>query len=461
VKLSEKLAVVRRGRGEAAADARARDEIDARQRQSLQTLLRLVVDRSPFHRRRLVRAQVRTLAELAELPVMYKRDLSESLAALTTDPRLTTTTLEKHLGEMTGPDPLLLGEYRILASGGTSGIATYVPFDRSSWLSVLAVYVRLASSHGFGPRLLPRRRMAQITAGGPLHMTHRMSTSNTSPAFATLRLDVTAPVSELACALEKFRPDVISGYPSVVAAIAEEQRAGRIDITPQWVFCGSEQFLPSARLAIRDAWGVDPYDLYATTETGGVLAFECPAHEGLHLREESCVVEAVDDEDQPVCDGEAASGLLVTSWLNRTLPLVRYRLDDSVVITSDPCRCGRQSRRIVKLSGRAEDTICLTAADGRTILVHPNNLEETIEQRPEVARYQVLQRSDSITVSAVARDSRTSDWTTELAEEIGSRLRSLGAEPPPIHVAIVAELERPATVGAKLKVIRSELGPKP
>jgi phenylacetate-coenzyme A ligase PaaK-like adenylate-forming protein len=388
---------------------------------------------------------------------MHKQDLSDSFDLLTTDRRLTRSLLARHLQGMSGPDPLLFGEYRVLASGGTSGLATYVPYDRSSWLSVLAAYVRLASSHGFGPRLLPRRRMAQITAGGPLHMTNRMTTSNKSPAYATLRLDVTAPVSELASALERFRPDVLSGYPSVIAALAEEQRNGRLDIAPQWVFCGSEQFLPSARASMRDAWGIEPYDVYATTETGGVLAFECAAHEGLHIREETCIVEAVDSDELPVGDGEPASGLLVTSWLNGTLPLIRYRLDDATILTSEPCRCGRQSRRIVKLSGRAEDTIRLADANGREIVVHPNNFEETIEQRPEVARYQVLQRADSITVSVVARDPRSTGWSAELASDIRTRLCKLGAEPPPILVDVVSELERSATTGAKLKIIRSDL----
>ncbi len=395
MQLREKVAVVRHGRREAAADVRPRELIDRHQERELQALLKLAQERCPFHEPRLPPQGVASAAALEELPVMYKRDLAESFDQLTTDRRLTMSGIARHLQAESGPDPLLLGEYRVLASGGTSGIATYVPFDRLSWQRVLAAYVTLASSHGFGPRMPPRRRMAQITAGGALHMTNRMATSNRSPAYATLRLDLTAPVSELARALQSFRPDFLSGYPSVIAALAEEQRAGRLDIAPQWVFCSSEQFLPSARASMREVWGIEPFDLYATTETGGVLAFECAAHEGLHIREDSCIVEAVDDDDLPVGDREPASGLLVTSWLNRTLPLIRYRLDDEMTLTSEPCRCGRESKRIVKLSGRAEDTIRLVNADGRAILVHPNVFEETIEERPEVARYQVLQRPDS------------------------------------------------------------------
>jgi hypothetical protein len=98
--------------------------------------------------------------------------------------------------------------------------------------------------------------------------------------------------------------------------------------------------------------------------------------------------------------------------------------------------------------------------DGRDVLVHPNSLEEAIEQRPEIARYQVWHRPDAITVSAVVREPHVTGWTAELAAEIAMRLRSLGAEPRSIHIEIVSELQRSTTVGGKLKVIRSDVIPR-
>ena len=59
-------------------------------------------------------------------------------------------------------------------------------------------------------------------------MTHRTATSSRSSLYRFLRLDVTTPVSGFARALGEFRPDVLSGYPSVLAALAEEQHAGAL-----------------------------------------------------------------------------------------------------------------------------------------------------------------------------------------------------------------------------------------
>jgi phenylacetate-CoA ligase len=455
MKPSETIEVVRRARSELAAERLARAQIEARQAAHVSALLRDAAARCPFHAHRLQGHDLQAAGVLSELPVMSKEDLVGSFDEITTDRRLRSASVERHAASMSDEDPLLFGEYRVLATGGTTGMTAYLPFDRSSWLSVLAPSLRVAQTHGFGPRFPPRRRVATVTAGGPLHMTHRTATSSRSSLYRFLRLDVTTPVSELARALGEFRPDVLSGYPSVLAALAEEQHAGRLDISPRWVMCSSEQLRASARRAIRDAW-VDPFDIYATTETGGPLAFECTAHQGLHIREETCLVEAVDEEDRLVPDGEHAAALLVTSWLNRTLPLIRYRIEDRVLITSEPCPCGRASKRILRLSGRQEETLELPGLDGARIAIHPNHFQETIEERPEVARYQVLHTPQQITVSVVARNDHDSHCASELATALTTRLHTLGADPPPITVTFVEELERPATPGAKLKVIRSE-----
>ena len=455
MRLSERIEVVRRGRAEVAGERLTREEIAAHQEMSLSALLRRAIASSPFHRDRLEGRASWRREELQALPVMRKEDLVGSLESIVTDRRLTDPTLAAHAGEMRSGDPLLFGEYRVLTTGGTSGTTTYVPFDRSSWLSVLAPIVLIAFTHGFRPRLLPRRRTALITAGGPLHMSNRMATSNRSPAYASLRLDVTASVAQLAGALDRFRPDLLSGYPSVIAALAGEQLAGRLKISPRLILCNSEQLLPSARKAIREAW-IEPFDVYSTTETSGMLGCECDVHEGLHLREEACIVEVVDEEDRPVPDGEKGAALLVTSWLNRTLPLIRYRIDDPVLVTSDPCPCGRASRRILELTGRQEDTLELAGIGGGVIPIHPNHFEETIEERREVARYQVVHRADAITVAVVERASSGSEWTGELASALTARLQALGADPPPVRIELVEELSRPDNVGAKLKVVRSE-----
>jgi phenylacetate-CoA ligase len=184
---------------------------------------------------------------------------------------------------------------------------------------------------------------------------------------------------------------------------------------------------------------------------------ECEAHAGLHLREDYNDVEVVDAHDNPVPEGTTGAALLVTSWLNPTLPIIRYRLDDQAAITSEPCRCGRASRRILNLTGRVEDTVRLAARGGGHVDVHPNHFEETIEGWPGVGQYQVRHRADGITISVVATPDPPEHWDDRLVRALEERLGDIGAEPPAIRVDTVTDLPRPDTAGAKLQIVRSEV----
>src|SRR5262249_10098045 len=126
------------------------------------------------------------------------------------------------------------------------------------------------------------------------------------------------------------------------------------------VFAG-EPLSPRAR-ALTDAWGVE---LYEHTGVGDVTAaFECHAHDGLHIWEDTVFVEGLDpDGDAPVADGERCE-LVATSLFNRTAPLVRFRSDDIVRLTRETCACGRTHARVWPI-GRKGDEIVVA---GRSVL---------------------------------------------------------------------------------------------
>ena len=81
------------------------------------------------------------------------------------------------------------------------------------------------------------------------------------------------------------------------------------------------------RARLEEAFGVRPYNFYATTE--GLYGHECP--EGsMHLFDDMCIVENVDEEDRPVPAGEVGARLLVTNLFNHALPLIRFEVSDLV-----------------------------------------------------------------------------------------------------------------------------------
>src|SRR5439155_12732952 len=118
----------------------------------------------------------------------------------------------------------------------------------------------------------------------------------------------------------------------------------------------------SDRAAIEAAFGVKVYDYYCCTEAS-YLAWECDAHQGLHLNADFNIVESVDANNQPVPDGQRGAKILVTNLGNRVMPLIRYEISDQIEIMpgGQPCRCGCALPRIRTVAGRVEQVISLPA----------------------------------------------------------------------------------------------------
>ena len=107
-----------------------------------------------------------------------------------------------------------------------------------------------------------------------------------------LRLGVTQPLPELVDSLNAFAPQHLSAYPSIAAQLADEQVAGRLRLRLDGLMSNSEPLTPELRQRLEDAFGVRPYDFYATTE--GLYGTEC-TEGSLHLFDDMCVVENVDE----------------------------------------------------------------------------------------------------------------------------------------------------------------------
>src|SRR4051812_9705654 len=107
--------------------------------------------------------------------------------------------------------------------------------------------------------------------------------------------------------------------------------------------------------ALAEEWGVD---LYEHSSVGDVTAsFECREHDGLHYWEDTAFVECLDpDTSEPVADGERGE-LVATTLFNRVAPLVRYRSDDIVRITREPCACGRTHARMWPIGRRGDEVV--------------------------------------------------------------------------------------------------------
>jgi phenylacetate-coenzyme A ligase PaaK-like adenylate-forming protein len=210
---------------------------------------------------------------------------------------------------------------------------------------------------------------------------------------------------------------------------------------------------------LQDAFGVHPFDVYGSTE--GLFGSECQHHQGIHLFEDTTLVENVDADGQPVPAGQPGSRLLVTNLHNRVQPLLRLEVTDLVTLNPDPCRCGRTLIRAAAIHGRSDDMLSLAARDGGRVAVHPLHFA-LLTRDPQVREFQVVQDSPALRIlivpsPTVAEGDDTLE--TRLAQAVAKQLLQLGVHNP--QITVERRLELPRSAGGKLKLVIADSAARP
>jgi hypothetical protein len=125
-------------------------------------------------------------------------------------------------------------------------------------------------------------------------------------------IEATAPISQQVAVLNRFQPHALLPYPSIAALLAREQMAGRLAIRPEMVATHSELLTPEMARLIEQAWGRKPFNHYGLTEEPHI-GTDCALHTGIHLFEDTSMIEVVNDDYQPVPDGTTGTRYLLTN----------------------------------------------------------------------------------------------------------------------------------------------------
>jgi phenylacetate-coenzyme A ligase PaaK-like adenylate-forming protein len=213
-----------------------------------------------------------------------------------------------------------------------------------------------------------------------------------------------------------------------------------------------------ARRRIGEAWGTEPIEVYSSTETL-VLASEAPKRVGLHVSDDLIVLEVVDEHNRPVPPGVPGHRVLVTSLVNRALPLIRYEIADAVTLASGPDPTGRPYQRILRVDGRSDDILRFPAVGGGEALVLPHRLRVPFARLPEVTQYQIVREPERLVIRVVLGGAASAQTSVRISSGIRAALEQAGAVPPPIEVESVRAIEREPG-SAKIKLIKSLEAPR-
>jgi len=380
-----------------------REQLESYQAESLQQLRQYAYERSPFYQKF---HKGLTGHPLHKLPVLTKAMMMEHFDELATDRTL-------HLEEVRAfaaqgeAGQRYKNRYWVNATSGSSGHPGFFLFDEAEWTHVLASFARSQEWSGVRINLTHRQRMATVASISPWHMSSQVSVSVKSWWRPSLRLPASQPLSKTVDELNEWQPEVLISYASMAGALAEEQLAHRLHIKPKVVYVASEVLTPQTRKRVKEAWGDEPFNQYAATETASIAA-EHRSCRRMHFFEDLVLTEIVDEHYRPVPPGEYGAKILVTTLFSRTQPLIRYELNDSVRMSTESHGCRLPFAMLESIQGRMEDTLTLPAVSGGEVIVRPLVLNRVMDIVP-VSGWQVAQQADGglVVLLSGARDTMT------------------------------------------------------
>ena len=347
------------------------DELRSIQGERLRKIVRHVYDNNPLQCARLEKngvtpEEVRTLDDLAILPFMDKDTFRTSYP----------------IGLCCVPQRNLAEMHMSSGSTGTPVVMPYTKNDLRQWGECMARCYRMAGGRpGDAVQITPSFGLFN----GGFGMYHGAQ----SAGLFVIPTGAGNTARQVSLARD-FKTRILTGVVSYgirIMEVMENMEAALPDLEIG-VF-GAETFSDAMRAKIESGLGIQAFDIYGMTETGGVgtLGMDCPDHSGIHVWEDHYIVEIIrPGSNEAAADGELGE-LVVTALTREALPVIRFRTGDLTRVASrERCACGRTHLRLEAITGRVDDMLIVKGVN-----FFPRQVEQVLMKIPGIgSNYQII-----------------------------------------------------------------------
>lgn len=428
-----------------------RNQIESLQRTRLQKLLRHALNNSNFYKN-YYKSYGITLdnidtVKLSDLPIITKKIMMDNFDDLVCDSRLKRKELENFVTNPKNHGKKFQGRFQIVHSSGSTGTPGIFVYGPRDWATLKALILARVTKTKIN--LLRKQRLAFIGAVDGHYAGISLAQAAPSCFFEFLPLDINAPLESTLEKLNEFKPDYLGGYASGVGLLAQEQINGKLDISPKRIMCSADPLTPRIRNAIKQAFGVDPLNLYAASESIGIAA-QCSLRHNIHLFDDWHCLEILDKDFNTTKPRESGS-LILTNLYNYTQPLIRYQMNDNLVFDEKPCDCKWPFRTIKEIVGREEDFLWVKNSDGKMEFIHPIVMVEFMV--PGLVGMQVVQTERNKLVITALISGNPKDTVKLIRERMISILEKKNLQDiVEFDVRVVSEIRNDIKTG-KYKII--------
>ncbi|MCQ2500958.1 MAG: AMP-binding protein [Lachnospiraceae bacterium] len=289
----------------------SREEVEALQLKKLNELLEREEKRGGFYKN--LPSSLSALKELEDLPFTTEEDLIKNGNRMVV---LSQAEISKVISEQTS---------------GTTGAGKRVFYTEEDCLHTIRLF-----EAGLGEFVFPgNKTLICMPYSGPFGLGELISAAIRNLGAEPVEAGIGKTFGELKEILETEKPETFVGMPVVLLGLLRLYGKGSLkralvsgDACPEVVIEECERIL-----------GAKLWPHYGSREMGLGGAICCPAHEGMHLRENHVIAEIVDERGKRVPDGTFGE-LVITTIGMQAQPLVRYKTGDRTRILPGRCPCG-------------------------------------------------------------------------------------------------------------------------
>lgn len=259
------------------------------------------------------------------------------------------------------------GRFQVVHSSGSTGTLGIFVYGPRDWATLKALILSRVTKTKINP--IRKQKLAFIGVVDGHYAGISLAQAAPSFLFDLLPIDINAPLENALVKLNAFQPDFLGGYASGVSLLAQAQTEGKLDIHPKGIMCSADPLTPRISKAIKQAFGIDPINLYAASESIGIAA-QCSSRHNIHIFDDWHCIEILDNNLNPTKNGNFGN-LVLTNLYNYTQPLIRYQMNDELALDDSSCDCKWPFPTIKAIAGREEDFLWFQKADGNLEFIHP------------------------------------------------------------------------------------------
>lgn len=350
-------------------------ELELQQNESLERLMSFCFDYVPYYQKlfkslQLTKTDLKNVKDLEKLPILTKEQIKNNKESF-----FPTNTKKDFINGSTG---------------GSTGAPLKYRMSRECYERGVALLLKGWGSAGYklGDRIA-------IIAGASLVSNKETVKKKLQNAvmnfrqFSSYGMD-SKILNKYLINMNQFRPLFIRGYASSLYILAKHVKENniRINFSLKGVFSTAEVLTIKQRELIEKVFHVKVFDNYGLND-GGISAYECDEHDGMHIDYERSILQTVDDS------GEVVTGrigkIIATSLYNYAMPFIRYDTGDLGIIDDmNTCSCGNIHPLLKQVYGRTTDYLklnnkiigspVLTVLMGKVDLEHYQIIQKTFNE---------------------------------------------------------------------------------